>query len=115
MLSVSLLTAVFLCGPAPLNALDPAHTCPASGVGINWVRQSDGTYLEVSSNTLPTLPTPTITSNYGPLSMCGFQGTIVVGGPLTLTVGKSFYGYSTMIRQSLMILLDHINVCTASG
>ena len=59
--------------------------------------QSDGTYLEVSSNTLPTLPTPTITSNYGPLSMCGFQGTIVVGGPLTLTVGKSFYGYSTMI------------------
>ena len=106
---LKLLSALVLVGPSPLVALDAADTCPASGAGVNWVQQTDGSFLEVTSSTLPTLPTPTITSNYGPTSMCGFAGTIVVGGPLTLTVGKSFYGYGTMIRQSLMIFLDHIN------
>ena len=86
--------------------LDAPEVCPVRIGGNNYVA-AYGNYSV--SPFLPSLPVGTIVSNYGPAAMCGFNGTIVVGGPLSLTPGSKWYSYSTMIRQSLSIFLDWLN------
>lgn len=103
----SLLRALaLLCFTGHLAALDVPEICPLRIAGYNY-QSSLGNYSY--SPFLPTLPDGTIISNYGPAALCGFNGTIVVGGPLSLAPGTRWYGYSAMIRQSLSIFLDWLN------
>eukprot|EP00966_Prymnesium_polylepis_P222464 5146755-Prymnesium_polylepis.1 len=97
-----------LCAARLSLSLDSPQVCPFNAAGTNVIVYPGG-FESVISQNLPDLPAATITSNYGPTSMCGFDGTIVVGGPLSLRLGASFYSYSTMIRQSLSIFLDWLN------
>ena len=86
--------------------LDDAEACPVQVTGTNYI----ASHQNYSYSThLPQLPEGTTISNYGAATMCGFNGTIVVGGPLSLSLGSQWYSYSVMIRQSLNVFLDWLN------
>ena len=85
----------------------PPQSCPRSLAGNN-ILVYPHSIQSVSSPTLPELPKATIQSQHGTTS-CGFDGTIVVGGPLSLHSGGRWYAYCKMIHQSLMIFLDWLH------
>ena len=58
---------------------------------------------------LPTLPPAAGAATYGPESSCGFDGTVIIGGPPTLSRDTAYAIYGRYIRQALMLFADHIN------
>ena len=95
-----------LCLTGTCSGVDEEQVCPIRIGGTNYIVSYQN--YSVSPH-LPDLPDGTIVSNYGPAVMCGYEGTIVVGGPLSLSPESKWYGYSVMIRQSLSIFLDWLN------
>ena len=88
--------------------IESPQACPLQKSGIN-IHVHPGGSTALLSDTLPGLPASAITKNHGPSSNCGFDGTIVLGGPLSLREGSRWYAYSAMIRRSLTIFLDWLN------
>ena len=92
-------TVVLLLGCSWSNALDAREICPIQDAGINILVDGSNVAHATPSTALPELPMPTKSAAYGPISTCGFDGTVVFGGPLSLTSGDSFFSYSSMIKE----------------
>jgi hypothetical protein len=96
-----------LCVARGCKGVDPG--CPASDVGVNVIRASDGSTTEHVGN-LPLLPHGTSQASYGPFSACSdFDGIIVLGGPAALDPSDSYYVKTKDYRQGLMMFIDHVN------
>ena len=96
-----------LCVARGCKGVDPG--CPASDVGVNVIRASDGSTAEHVGN-LPLLPHGTSQASYGPFSACNdFDGIIVLGGPAALDPSDSYYVKTKDYRQGLMMFIDHVN------
>ena len=96
-------------GTARLGVLSAA-TAPVSHCcyrAISHTRASAA--CSVESDDISDLPAGTKIAEYGPVNQCSFDGTVVIGGPLSLTKGDNFYPYGMMIQRTLMIFADWVN------
>ena len=84
-----------------------ADTLPVANYsGWNAVFLDNGSWVETTySERLPNLPANgTGSASYGPLAPCGFDGVIVVAGPLSFQGG--FYANCLNLKQSLEMFVD---------
>ena len=101
--------------PAPSSQHCEDRVQPA---GDKWVlvNSSTGATVVVPDNGMPELPAGTRSVSYGVKHgrLQGYNGTIVIAGPLSLDRSDAFYSYAKLMRHSLEIFADIVNHPTSS-
>ena len=85
-------------------------------VGDKWVIVDPSTGDQViAASGVPALPAGTRSVSYGVKhgALQGYDGTIVIGGPLSLSPSDGFYSYATLMWHSLEIFADLVNYPTS--
>ena len=80
--------------------------------GDKWVLVDPSTGATVIDNSgMPELPSGTRSVSYGVKRgrYQGYDGTIVIAGPLSLSPSDEFYAYAKLMRHSLEIFADIVN------
>jgi len=101
-------TLLGLPGPTPTVAID--QQCAWSKTGTNVVVDDGLAVSNHPASHLPDIPDGTRMISYEHINKCdAFDGTIVVGGPLSLSQDDAYFSYSTMMRRSVQLFADMLN------
>ena len=105
MLSLSVVTLVVLATIAPRCDVEQSNVL----VLVSDCEGDDCVTTTIDSSTLPKLPEATEHFSTELIDTCKFNGTVVIGQPLSVRESNAYYSYSTEMRRSVEICIDLVN------